>query len=227
MTFRFLSRAVLLLLAAAVPVRAADTKYTIKVVTAEAPKELQDPIRTLLGDRCIQLLDGKGEVLAEVWMRKEVPGKATEAQVKNGLTLREIPESSLFGAVRVSKQLADYKKQKVPAGVYTLRLGYQPENGDHQGTAPYNEFCLACPAADDKSAATMPIKSLYELSAKTTGGHPGVFLLFPGKDATAEPKLVDKGDGQWTIVIKQDVTVGGMKTPIGIGLTLIGTSPSA
>jgi hypothetical protein len=227
MSVRFLGRAALLLLATAVPTKAADTAYTIKVTTSEPPKELQEPVRALLGDRCIQLLDGKGEALAEVWMRKEVPGKATEAQVKNGLTLREIPESSLFGAVRVTKQLSDYKKQKVPAGVYTLRLGYQPENGDHQGTAPFNEFCLTCPAAEDKSPATMPVKALYELSAKSTGGHPGVFLLFPGKEATGEPKLVDKGDGQWTILIKQDVIVGGTKTHIGIGLTLIGTSPSA
>ena len=219
--------ATLLLLATAVPARAADAKYAIKVVNAAPPQELQEAVRTLLGERCVQLLDGKGDVLAEVWMRKEVPGKATEAQVKNGLTLREIPESSLMGAMRVAKQLSDYRKQKVPAGVYTLRLGYQPENGDHQGTAPYGEFCLACPAADDKDPATMPVKALYEMSAKATGNHPGVFLLFPGKDAAAEPKLADKGDGQWTILIKQTVTVGGMKTIIGIGLTLIGASPSA
>jgi hypothetical protein len=227
MSLRSLGGTTLLLLAAAMPLSAADAKYAIKLAGSEPPKDLQEPIRALLGDRCVQLLDDKGDVLAEVWMRKEVPGKATEAQVKNGLTLREIPESSLIGVMRVSKQLSDYKKQKVPAGLYTLRLGYQPENGDHQGTAPFNEFCLACPAAEDKNPGTMPVKALYELSAKSTGSHPGVFLLFPGKDATAEPKLLDKGDGQWTILMKQDVTVGGTRTSIGIGLTLIGTSPSA
>jgi hypothetical protein len=213
------------LLLVALPAEAAD--YSIKVVNAEPPKEIQEAIRSLLADRSVQLLDAKGEVLAEVWVRKEVPGKATEAQVKNGLTLREIPETSVMGALRVPKQLLDYKKQKVPAGVYTLRLAYQPENGDHMGTAPYGEFCLVCPAAEDKDPGTMKAKALFEMSTKATTGHPGVFLLFPGKGATAEPKLVDRGEGHWTILLKLDVTVGGMKASIGIGLTLIGVSASA
>jgi len=225
MLVRFAGRAAVLLIVAVGPAHAADT-YSIKVAKAEPPKELQEPVRTLIGERCVQLFDGKGELLAEVWMRKELPGKATEAQVKNGLTLKEIPETSLMGALRIVKPMGDYKKSKVPAGVYTLRLAYQPENGDHMGTAPYSEFCLASPAADDKNPATIPAKALHEMSAKSTGGHPGVFLLFPGKDAGAEPKLVDKGEGHWTILLKQDVNVSGTKTTISIGLTLIGTSSS-
>src|SRR5436305_1163606 len=87
----------------------------------------------------------------------------------------------------------DMTLRNVGAGVYTLRLAYQPEDGDHMGTAPYAEFALACPAAEDKNADTMEAKALHELSAQTTKGHPSVWVLFPGKDA-AEPKLVNKGD---------------------------------
>ena len=44
-------------------------------------------------------------------MCKTVGGKATEAQVKNGLTLREIPESSVMGALRVTQRtFGDYRK---------------------------------------------------------------------------------------------------------------------
>ncbi len=221
-----LFRAAVLLLVAAVPVQGAAT-YSIKVAASEPPKEVQEPVRKLLGERCVQLLDAKGELVAEVWLCKAVAGKATEAQVKNGLTLREIPESSVMGALRVTKQLGDYRKQKVPPGVYTLRLAYQPQDGDHMGTAPYSEFVLVSPAADDKGTPILPAKTLHEMSAKSTGAHPGVFLLFPGKEAGDEPKLVDKGEGTWTILMKQEVTVGGMKTIIGIGVTLVGTSPSA
>jgi hypothetical protein len=219
-------RSFLILLVATLPLRAADA-YSIKIVNSEPPKELQEPVRKMLGERCVQLLDAKSELIAEVWMRKEVPGKATDAQIKNGLTLREIPESSLFGAMRVAKLMTDYRKQKVQPGVFTIRLAYQPQDGDHMGTAPYSEFCLICPAADDKGAPTIPAKTLHEMSAKATNGHPGVFLLFPGKDAAADPKIANKGDGHWTILIKQDIIIGSTKTTIGIGLTLIGTSPSA
>jgi hypothetical protein len=218
-----------LFLLAALPLRAADNAYSIKVVDkSEPPKEVREPIRQLLNDRCVQLLDTKGTLLAEVWFCKAVSAKATDAQIKNGLTYREIPESTVFGAIRFPKQALDYRKQKVPAGVYTLRLAYQPMDGDHMGTAPYSEFCLLSPAADDKKAGTMEAKALHEMSAKTTNAHPGVLLLFPGgKDAAETPKLLKKEDNHWVLELKQEVRVDGKKASINIGLTLIGVSSQA
>ena len=213
----------------ALPAGAADkVAYSIKVQDKSAPpKDLPDAVRKLLVERSVQLLDAKGEVLAEVWMRKEVPAKATEAQVKNGLTYREVPETTLLGAVQLPRQGSDYRKQKVPAGVYTMRLGYQPQDGDHMGTAPYTEFVLLSPAKEDKGAETMEIKALNEMSAKTTAGHPAVWLLFPPDKGTGDPKLADKGDGHWVLFFKQDVLVGTKKATLGIGLALIGHSASA
>jgi hypothetical protein len=213
------------LCSAALAAPAAD--YSAKVADGTPPpKELAEAVRGLLAERCVQFVDGKGEVLAELWFRKEVPAKATDAQVKNGLTYREVPEATLLGAVRFPKPAADYRKQKVPAGVYTLRLGFQPMDGDHMGTAPYGEFCLASPAADDRSPEPMETKALHELSAKATNSHPAVFLLFPAKDA-AEPKAVDKGDGHWVLEFKQGVDAAGKKAGLGVGLVLVGASSAA
>src|SRR5262245_22049439 len=120
------------LLLAALPAGASDKKaaYSIKQVADSAPpKELAEPVRKLLDSQCAQLLDAKGTVLAEVWLRKELPVKATKEQVKNGLTYAEVPQTTLVGALRVPKRLSDYRKQKVPAGVYTLRLAIQPADG--------------------------------------------------------------------------------------------------
>ncbi len=204
----------------------ASAQYSIKTLDQPTPTELAGPIRGLMGEKCVQLLDGKGAVLLEVWFRKVVPGKATAAQIQNGLTYAEIPESTILGALRVVKPVTDYKKQKVKPGVYTLRLARQPMDGDHMGTAPYSDFCLAMPAGDDKKPDLLEVKMLQEMSAKSTGGHPGVFLLFPGKDAGAEPKLVNKGSGHWVLLAKREVSVGDKKTTIGVGLTLIGFSAS-
>jgi len=202
--------------------------YSIKVVADSAPPaEVQEPIRKLLKAGSVQLSDAKGDVLAEVWLRKEVPVKATEAQIKNGLTYREVAVSTVVGALRVSKTIFDYRKQKINPGVYTLRMGQQPMDGDHMGTAPYSEFVLACPAADDKKADLMEMKALHELSAKATESHPAVFLLFPGKGATATPTLVNKGTGHWVLLWQLDATAGDKKGPLLIGLTLVGTSASA
>jgi hypothetical protein len=228
MRLRLLIGVPLLIVYIALPVIAAENSYSVKTVEkSPAPKELQEPIRKLIGDRSVQLLDAKGDVLAEVWFRKEVPVNATEAQIKNGLTYAEVPESTVFGVIRFPKQITDYRKQKIPAGVYTLRLANQPQDGDHMGTAPYSEFLLISPAADDKTPNPMEAKKLQEMSGKTTGGHPAVLLLFPGKGAAGEPKLEKKEENHWVLYFLLDAKAGGMKATLPVGLTLVGASSSA
>ncbi|HEY7326118.1 MAG TPA: hypothetical protein VH592_00655 [Gemmataceae bacterium] len=203
-------------------------EYQIKTVDkSPAPKEVQEPIRKLLGDHCVQLLDAKNDLLAEVWFRKDVPVKATDAQIANGLTYAEVPEATVFAVIRFPKQITDYRKQKIPAGVYTLRLANQPMDGDHMGTAPYSEFLLLSPTADDKTPETMEAKKLQEMSGKTTGGHPGVMLLFPGKGAEATPKLEKKEENHWVLLFLLDAKAGDKKAVLPVGLTLIGVSSSA
>src|SRR5262249_12363102 len=116
---------------------------------------------------------------------------------------------------------------KIPTGVYTLRLGNQPQDGDHLDTAPHTEFAVLSPAAADKGVATMEVKALHEASIKITGTHPAVLLLFPGRDAGADPRLVEKGEGHWAVLLNLPITAGELKTTIGIALTLIGKAASA
>jgi hypothetical protein len=225
MTLRTLALALLL---AAPAVRAADTPYAVKVATnAPPPAEVQEAVRKQMTDRCVQLVNAKGDLLAELWLRKEVPVKANQAQAKNGLSYRDLGATALIGVMRLARPFSDYRKQKVMPGVYTLRLAYQPMDGDHQGTAPHSEFCLLSPAAEDKSPATMTAKDLQDMSAKSTNAHPAVLLLFPGKGAVAEPTLVSKGNGHWVVLLLLDVKAGDKTMPLPFGLTLIGASSAA
>jgi hypothetical protein len=100
-------------------------------------------------------------------------------------------------------------------------------DGDHMGTAPYNQFLLASPADEDKKADTMEAKALQEMSAKTTNNHPAVFLLFPGDKTAAAPKLVGKPGGHWVLMYLQEVKVGDKKATLPVGLTLVGASSAA
>src|SRR5437764_1445836 len=98
------------LLLCAVAAQAQGGKYTLKAADTAPPKELQEPIRKALNDRSLQVLDDKGNLIYEVWLRKEVPAKATAAQIKNGLTYQEVPETTLLGAVSIAQQTTDYRK---------------------------------------------------------------------------------------------------------------------
>jgi len=201
----------------------ADEKLTQKSEKAAPPKELNNSIQSLLDDSSIDVLDAKGEKLAMIWLRKVIPSKAAAEQVKTGLTYREIPETTLIGAIQLPQAWLDFRKQKIPAGVYTLRLAFQPQNGDHMGTAPYNEFLLLSPAAKDTKPDGMEPKELHELSSNSTGSsHPAVMLLFPNTKPAEEPKLESKPNEIWVLYFKRTVDAAGAKADLGIGITVAG-----
>jgi hypothetical protein len=200
------------LLASAV-VHADEPKFTLKTEKADPPKDLKASFSSLLSDQSLQLLDEKGGAFATFWFRKTIPCKAAPEQVKNGLTYREIPQSSVVGVVQFSQAWVDFRKQKIPVGTYSLRLGFQPMDGDHQGTAPYGEFCLLVPAGKDEKPDTLEAKALHELSAFATGGtHPGVMLLFPNNKPEDEPKLAAKPNAVIVLNVKRPIDADGKAT---------------
>ena len=204
---------------------AAPAQYSVKEAAAAPPKELNESIRKLLHERAVQLRDAKDALLCEVWFRKEVPGKATPEQVKNGLTYRELPETTLLGVLKVTETLVDYRKQKIKAGVYTLRLGIQLMDGDHMGTSPYNEFALLSPAAEDKAPDQMDVKELHELSGKATGRkHPGLMLLFPNKTAAEAPAMEAKPKDHVVLSYRVPATAAGQKANLGFSLVVVGVT---
>lgn len=203
-------------------IHAADADLKVKAEKVAPPAELNDAIKELLSDEAIQIVNDKG-IHCTVWFRKEIPSKATAEQVKNGLTYREIPQTTMIGAIQLPQKWIDFRKQEIPKGVYTLRLALQPMDGDHMGTAPHNEFCLLCPANKDVKPETMAVKDLHELSAMTTGAtHPSVLLLFPNSKPEAEPKLASKGSGIFVLNVKRPIVAGNEKTTLGFGFTVAG-----
>ena len=159
-----------------------------------------------------------------VWFRGAIPVKATEEQVKNGLTYREIPEGELVGAIRFPAKFTDFRKQEIAAGVYTLRFAVQPDIGDHTGTAPHPEFCLMVPADKDPKRDAIEKKKLIELSSLVNEGrHPAVLLMWPhdGKDAGA--KVAGKGDGVFVATLRRAVVAEeGRKATLGFAITVAG-----
>lgn len=195
----------------------------VKEVSSPAPEELSAPVRALMAPTAFQVTDDKGQLLCEVWFCQDIPSKATPDQVKKGVTYRELDESVLIGAIRFAQAFTDYRKQKIKPGVYTLRLGFQPMNGDHMGTAPFPEFCLLAPAKIDSKTALMETKELQEMSAKSTGAsHPAIMLLYPPEKADAKAQMVDKGGDTWVLTLKRPVTAGKEKSTIGVALTVVG-----
>jgi hypothetical protein len=197
--------------------------HSIKVGQTPPPSELREPFRQLLAERSVQVLNPQGAPVGEFWFRKAIPVKATAEQVKNGLTYREIEETTFLGAVRFDQTFVDFRKQKIKPGVYTLRFGMQPQDGDHMGTAPYPEFVVLIPAVRDMKPAPLEVKEMRELSNKAPGGtHPGIMLLVPNEKPAEMPKLVAQEGGIQALMVREEASAGGQKAPLGIGLTVVG-----
>ena len=225
MFHRALAAALPLLAAAAALAPAADAKLTVKVEKADPPKELSDAVRKTLSSEAMRVSDESGKLVCTVWPAKALDTKATAEQAKAGLKYSQVEETTLAGAVKFESEWRDYRKQKVKPGVYTLRLATQLMDGDHMGTAPYNEFLLLSPAAADKAPDLRDVKELYELSAKSAGRkHPAVMLLFPNKAPAESPAIQAKPKEHVVLSYRVPATAAGQKAALGFSLVVVGTT---
>lgn len=212
----------LLLVPAAVAARQ-EPAFSAKLEPIDPPAALAVPIREKLSKDALVVRRGADAVVMRVWFRDVIPVKATAEQLKNGVTYREIPEGALVGAIEFPAAFTDFRKQELPAGVYTLRFAVQPDIGDHTGTAPHPDFCLLSPAAKDNSADPVDKKDLIERSAEINEGrHPAVLLLFPNFAKDDAVKVVGKGDGVWVATTRRPAAADGAKATLGFAVTVAG-----
>ena len=202
----------------------AETPLTL-TVTDDKPPAVSAELAKSLDAKGLRVSLG-GDAAMTFWLRTTLPATATAAQLRNGLTYRELPEGSFVGVVTFAKPFTDYRKQEIAAGDYALRLGIQPSIGDHAGTAPHPDFLMLLPLADDTTLDPLDGKTLLKLSAKATGGdHPGVMLLFPHAAKVAEAKLMSK-PGVSVLTFTRKVTTDDGATTLGFAVTVRGHSAS-
>jgi hypothetical protein len=207
------------------PLRADDAP-AIKVAAEKkpVPAAIAEPIAKLMGESAYVVTDG-GKVKLTIWFRTEIPSKATAEQLKNGLTYRELPEGTVLGVVQFDTVFVDFRKQEIPAGVYTLRLAVQPDTGDHTGTAPFQDFAVLTKAGDDTKADDVEMKTLVGMSRKVLDSdHPSVMLLFPNREKDDGPTITAKEGGAWVLNLKRPVVAGCEKATHGFSLTIHGHS---
>jgi hypothetical protein len=215
-------RWVLTVVVAVAPATWAQAQYSVKSVKADPPADVNASLRKQVGDNSVQFLDGKGNVICQLWFANAVPADATPEQIKNGLTYRELKETALMGVAKFEQAWSDYRKQKIKPGVYTLRLAFQPMDGDHMGTSPYPEFTLLVAANKDAKPGTMESKALVEMSTATMGtSHPGVLMLAPNAKPSPMPQLAKRENNHWVLNTRAGVAAKGPAV-IGVGLTLVG-----
>ena len=183
--------------------------FTLKVIDKEPPKAIDESIRSKLQPRCAQLLDGEKPAF-EFWFNAELPLQSKPTSLAKALDA--VSQTTLLGAVSVVGAHRDYKDNELAEGIYTMRLGLQPQDGDHLGTADFLYFAVLVPAKIDvKLDGLTTYKALTKASSKgTASNHPVILSLRP---ATSEegvmPKLLDPALDLKAVRVKIPAKVSG------------------
>lgn len=115
-----------------------------------------------------------------------------------------VENGTLVGAVRVSGEFKEIRGKAVKPGVYTLRYGLQPQNGDHLGISTFREFVLLSPAAIDKDPKALGFDGVVALSKEVIGtAHPASLSLDPPADAPGTPLSTYKNESGHEGVVLQ------------------------
>jgi hypothetical protein len=211
---RLVSLAILLL--GTTPAVADD--YQLAKVTA-LPEGVPTELQQVLSPQGQQVTGSSGPV-CEFWFAKSF-------EVREGFTPTlsvkyPLVPGSFVGLLRVVRpeEFTDFRGQELLEGIYTLRYGQQPEDGNHIGTSELADFLLAIPMEQDTS--TKIIDSADDVNSKSAEAagttHPAIFSLLPIEQAADAPSLAhDEKQEFWILQIGTD---GTRKT--GLRMVVIG-----
>ncbi|HEX4915846.1 MAG TPA: hypothetical protein VFV51_17930 [Vicinamibacterales bacterium] len=130
-----------------------------------------------------------GPATLEIWLVQQLEKNG------DGPGWGSVESGTLVGAMRVSGEFKEIRGKAVKPGVYTLRFGMQPQNGDHLGISTFREFLLISPAAIDQDPKVLGFDGVVALSKEVIGtAHPASLSLDPPEDAPGAPLSTYKNE---------------------------------
>jgi hypothetical protein len=144
-----------------------------------------------------------GAATLDVWLVQKLDRTA------EGPGWANVESGTLVGAMRVAGEFKEIRGKAVKPGVYTLRYGLQPQNGDHLGISTFRDFLLLSPAAIDKDPKVLGFDGVVAISKEVIGtAHPASLSLDPPEDAPAAVLSTYKSElGHEGVVLQ----IGGLK----------------
>ena len=148
------------------------------------PAELAPAIASLLQPSGVKAV--VGDATLEIWWVQSIAGDGGWSGVESG---------TLIGSIRINGPFKEIRGKVVAPGVYTLRYGQQPQNGDHLGISTYRDFLLLSPAGADKDPKVLGFDGVVALSKQVIGtSHPASLSIDPPEDAPGAALSTYKND---------------------------------
>ena len=137
--------------------------------------------------------------------------------------LDALATATLLGVVRVHKSGRDYRDDDLCRGVFTMRYGKIPGDGNHLGATDYPYFAVLIPAAKDLRLDTYKtFKSMTKASLKETAAeHPMILSLRPAKKAGGKPTIIEPAPEHKSILLAASGKLKDAKAPVAIPLQIV------
>ncbi len=171
-------------------------------VLDEAPPvdKVSENLRQQFAASGFKVIRGSSRTVCEFWpcqsWNVSADFKATSER------LYPFEPGQLIGLLRFRRRGKDFRAQTISSGVYTLRYGLQPIDGNHEGTSPTRDFLLMVSAEDDKAVEPWDAEKLLEASAEAAGSsHPAMLGLQPSPaGASPQPAMRHNEQNDWWIL---------------------------
>jgi hypothetical protein len=203
----------------------AQESFKVSVLNEATPASVSEEIKKATHPSGYRILDPQGATLADIWLRKAVPCSDKPSGPKEAIQFPFLSDGELLGIIRFGSEGHDYRDQAIAKGVYTMRYGLQPVNGDHLGVSTYRDYSLILPAAKDSALVLPTRKQLEERSAQSAGtSHPAIFLLLeaPADASKSEPAMIhDAEKNTWSVVFPLGLQVKGQGDVIVLPVRLV------
>jgi hypothetical protein len=197
--------------------------YSIEALNAAPPAdELNPRVVERLSASGFKVLTGQGRALCEVWPARSWQ---TAADFKpTGAVNYPFEVGELLGVIRFARSGGDFRGQKIRKGMYTMRYGLQPQDGNHVGTSDTRDFVVLVPAADDSDPKPVEKEKLFKESTAASGtAHPAILSVLPAPaDAGDLPRIVhNEARELWSVDFAGKSAAG---KPLVVELVVVGKS---
>jgi hypothetical protein len=219
------------LLAGVNPRAPAQESLRVEVARQEPPQAISAALHVAVSAQAVRISDEKGHALAEIWLRKATPASEKPSGPKEAIQFPFLVDGELLGVLQFVSEGHDYRDQPIAKGVYTMRYGLQPVNGDHLGVSTYRDYVLLLPAAKDTALAPPTRKELEQRSAEAAGtSHPAAFLMLQAPEGSKPAPTVvrDAEKNTWSVVLPLTLEIKGQAEPATypVQLVVVGAAPA-
>ena len=199
-------------------VATASAQPKVSALAEKPPSQIAPAIASTLQPAGVKAI--VGDATLEIWWAQVI------ALNGDGPGWSTVDSGTLIGAIRVTGPFKEIRGKVVAPGVYTLRYGLQPQNGDHLGISTFREFLVMSPASVDTDPKVLGFDGVVALSKQVIGtSHPAGLSIDPPEGAPGGVLSSYKNDsGHDGIVFELPRSQGGKAAgTVKFGLIVSGT----